>query len=130
MSSLSNYGEGAILDHLFGIAALAQPTLYVAVSTADPTDAGTGVAEPTDNGYARIATAAADWQRTDNVVDNANDLSFPEATGTWGTLTHIAIYDAAAGGNMIAHAALGTSKDIGANETLRFPAGNITFTMD
>jgi len=130
MSSLSDYGEGAILDHLFGIAAMAQPTLYIAVSTADPTDAGTGVAEPLGNGYARIATASSDWQRTDNVVDNVNELSFPEATGSWGTLTHIAIFDAASGGNMIAHAALGTSKAIAANETLRFPVGNITFTMD
>jgi len=130
MSSLSDYGEGAILDHLFGIAAMAQPTLYIAVSTADPTDAGTGVAEPTGNGYARIATASTDWQRTGNVIDNVNELSFPEATGTWGTLTHIAIFDAATGGNMIAHAALGTSKAIAANETLRFPVGNITFTMD
>ena len=130
MSSLSDYGEGAILDHLFGIAAMAQPTLYIAVSTADPTDAGTGVAEPLGNGYARIATASSDWQRTDNVVDNVNELSFPEATGSWGTLTHIAIFDAASGGNMIAHAALGTSKAIAANETLRFPVGNITFSMD
>jgi len=130
MSSLSDYGEGAILDHLFGIAAMAQPTLYIAVSTADPTDAGTGVAEPTGNGYARIATASTDWQRTGNVIDNVNELSFPEATGAWGTLTHIAIFDAATGGNMIAHAALGTSKAIAANETLRFPVGNITFSMD
>ena len=130
MSSLSDYGEGAILDHLFGISAMAQPTLHIAVSTANPTDAGTGVAEPSGNGYARIATAASDWQRTGNVIDNVNELSFPEATGTWGTLTHIAIFDAATGGNMIAHAALGTSKAIAANETLRFPVGNITFSMD
>lgn len=130
MSSFSDYAEGAILDHLFGGTAFTQPTLYVAVSTANPTDAGTGAAEPTGNGYARISTASADWTRTDNVVENANELAFPEATGSWGTLTHIAIYDAATGGNLIAHAALTTSKAIAANETLRFPAGNITFTLD
>lgn len=130
MSSLSNYGEGALLDHLFGLAAMTQPTLYIAVSTADPTEAGTGTAEPIGNGYARITTAPTDWSRTGNIVDNVTELSFPEATGTWGTLTHIAIYDALTAGNMIAYAVLGTSKAIGANETLRFPAGNITFTMD
>lgn len=131
MSSFSDYAEGAILDHLFSLSAgYAQPTIYLAVSTADPTDTGGGTAEPSGNGYARVATAASDWSRTGNVVDNANELSFPEATGSWGTLTHFALYDAATGGNMIAHAAMDTSKAIAANETLRFPAGNITFTLD
>lgn len=131
MSSFSDYLEGALLDHLFSKSAgYAQPTLYLAVSTADPTDAGTGVSEPSGNGYARVATAPADWERTTNEISNANQLSFPEASGSWGTLTHFALFDAATGGNMIAHAPLTTSKAIAANETLRFPAGNITVTLD
>lgn len=128
--SLSNYGEGAILDHLFGIATLTSPTLYLAVSTADPGEDGSGAAEPVGNGYARVVTADTDWQRTANVVDNVNQLSFPEATGAWGTLTHAALYDAATGGNLIASAALTASRAPVANDTLRFPVGNITFTLD
>ena len=128
--SFSDYAEGKVLDHVFGLAAFTQPTLYLAVSTADPTDAGTGAAEPSGNGYARVATAPADWTRTDNVVENANELAFPEATGSWGTLTHFAVYDASSGGNLIIHGTLTTAKAIAANETLRFPAGNLTFTLD
>lgn len=131
MSSFSDYLEGALLDHVFKKSAgYAQPTLYLAVSTADPTDAGTGAAEPVGNGYARVATAAADWARTGNVIDNVNQLSFPEATGSWGTLTHFAVYEALTGGNMLFHAPLATAKAIAANETLRFPAGNITVSLD
>ena len=129
--SFSDYAEQALLDHLFKLSAgYAQPTLYLAVSTADPLDDGSGVAEPVGNGYARVATAASDWQRTGSVVDNVNQLSFPQASGSWGTLTHFALFDAASGGNMIAHATLGTAKAIAANETLRFPAGNITLSLD
>lgn len=128
--SLSNYAEGAILDHIFGGTAFTQPTLYLAVSTADPTDDGSGAAEPSGNAYARVATVAGDWSRTDNVTENANQLAFPEATGSWGTLTHFMVYDAASGGNMIFHGALDVAKAITTNETLRFPAGNLTFTAD
>lgn len=128
--SFSDYAEGKVLDHVFGLASFTQPTLYLAVSTADPTDAGAGAAEPSGNGYARVATAPADWTRTDNVVENANQLSLPEATGSWGTITHFALYDALTGGNMVIHGSLSTAKVIAANETLRFPAGNLTFTLD
>lgn len=128
--SFSDYAEGKVLDHVFSLAAFTQPTLYLAVSTANPTDAGSGAAEPSGNGYARVTTSAASWSRTGNIVENAAELAFPEATGSWGTLTHFALYDASTGGNLIIHGTLTTSKAIAANETLRFPAGNLTFTLD
>lgn len=128
--SLSDYGEGKILDHLFSIAAYTAPTIYIAVSTADPLEDGSGLAEPVGNGYTRIATAGADWTRTGNVVSNGAVETFPEATGSWGTLTHIALMDASTAGNVIASSALTASKAVATNDTLRFPAGEIDFTMD
>lgn len=131
MSSISDYLEGALLDHLFSLSGpYTQPTIYVAVSTADPTDSGAGAQEPSGNGYARIATSASDWTRTGNTIQNDQELAFPEASGAWGTLTHVAMYDAATGGNLLLHGALTTAKAIAENETLRFPAGNLTFTLD
>lgn len=128
--SFSNYGEGAVLDHIFGKATMAQPTLHIAVSTADPTEDGSGAAEPVGNNYARVATAGSDWSRTGNVIENATELNFPEASGTWGTLTHFAVYDAATAGNLLFYGALTASKAIQANDTLRFPVSNLTFTLD
>lgn len=131
MSSFSDFYEGAVLDHIFGLsAALAQPTVYLAVSTADPTEDGSGLTEPVGNGYARVATAPADWQRTANVVSNATQIALPEATGAWGTITHFALMDAATGGNMLLYATMTEAKAIAANETLRFPAGNIDVALD
>jgi len=129
--SFSDYAEGKVLDHVFSLAAAyPRPTLYLGVSTTDPTDAGSSATEPAGGAYARIATTASDWQRTGSVVDNTSQLSFPEATASWGTLTHFVMYDAATGGNVIAHTELTSAKAIASNETLRFPVGNITFTLD
>jgi hypothetical protein len=128
--SFSDYAEGAVLDHVFNKTSYIQPTLYLAVSTANPTDAGTGAAEPVGNAYARVSTIGTDWSRTAAVMSNGVEMAFPEATGSWGTLTHFALYDALTAGNMVVYGALTTAKAIAASETLRFPIGNLTFTLD
>lgn len=128
--SFSNNAEGKVLDHIFKLAAYTQPTLYVGVSTANPLDDSSGVAEPGGSSYTRVATTAASWQRTEGQVSNATQLAFPEATGSWGSLTHFAVFDAATAGNVVFYGVLTTAKAIAANETLRFPVGNLTFTLD
>ena len=53
MSSLSDYTELEILDHIFGGAAYTSPTnVYLALYTVAPTDSGGGT-EVSGNGYAR-----------------------------------------------------------------------------
>jgi hypothetical protein len=128
--SFSDDAEAKVLDHVFGLATYTTPTLYLGVSTSDPTETGGGLSEPVGNGYARIATDPADWERFVNVVDNANELTFAEATGSWGTITHFALYDAASAGNLVIYGALATTRSISAATTLRFPATNLTFTLD
>ena len=128
--SFSDDAEAKVLDHVFGLATYTTPTLYLGVSTSDPTETGGGLSEPVGSGYARIATDPADWERFMNVVDNANELTFAEATGSWGTITHFALYDAASAGNLVIYGALTTARSISAATTLRFPATNLTFTLD
>jgi len=128
--SFSDYAEGKVLDHVFGKTAFTQPTLYLGVSTADPLDDNSGIAEPVGNGYARVATTGTDWSRAAGVMSNGVEMAFPEATGSQGTLTHFALFDAATAGNQITYGALTVDKAIAAAETLRFPAGNLTFTLD
>ena len=104
MGSFADYWENEILDHLFGKGNYTPPTIYVGLSTADPTDDATGLTEPSGNAYARVATSGANWNAASSgTIDNANDITFPEASGSWGTLTHFALFDAASGGNMLAH---------------------------
>lgn len=128
--SFSDYLENEILDHITGKGAYTSPTVYIAVSTADPTDDGSGIAEPSGNGYARVATSAATWNAASSgATSNAAAISFPTATGAWGTITHFALYDAATDGNILAHGDLDTPQAISNNQVLRFAAGELNITL-
>jgi len=131
MGSFADYWENEILDHVFGKGSYTPPTIYVGLSTADPTDDTSGLAEPSGNAYARVTTAGADWNvASGGAIANANDITFPEATGSWGTLTHFALFDAASAGNMLAHGALSVSKVISSGDTAKFAAGYLDATLD
>jgi hypothetical protein len=94
--SASDYTENKILDHLTGKTSFTKPTTYVGLSTADPTDDASGLAEPSGNGYARVETSGSDWDAAaSGATANAAEITFPEATGSWGTVTHFALFDAA-----------------------------------
>lgn len=127
--SFSNYAEGKVLDHVFGISAYTQPSLYVALSTTDPTDAGTGITEPSGDGYARVAHSG--WSRSGDTVSNSSEVTFPQATASWGTITHFAVFDALTGGNMVAHGALASGGEaVNTDATPKFAVGDLSFTLD
>lgn len=131
MGSFADYLENEILDHIFGKGIYTPPTIYVALSTADPGDDGAGLSEPSGNGYTRKSTIASDWNTaTGGTLDNANVITFAEASGNWGTISHFALMDAAAGGNLLAHGALSASKSIGSGNTTTFEAGDLDISLD
>ena len=131
MGSFGDYWENEILDHVFGKGSYTPPTIYVALSTAEPGDDGSALSEPCGNGYARQSTSASDWNAAaGGVIDNANEITFAEATGYWGTITHFALMDAASGGNLLAHGALSTSKSIGSGDTVSIAAGDLDVSLD
>lgn len=128
--SFSDYSENKVLDHLFGKLAFAMPTVYVALSTADPLDDASGIAEPVGNSYARVATSAADWNSASGgAIDNAAAITFNTATGSWGIITHTATYDSTSGGNMLAHGELDSPQAVGSGETIKFAAGELDVTL-
>ncbi len=131
MGSFSDYTEDALLNHLFSKADYAPPTIYVGLSTTDPGDNGAGLSEPTGNGYARVETAAADWNvAIDGLLNNANTILFSPAIGDWGTLTHFALFDAATGGHMLVHGTLARPKTIDSGDSARFASGELDITLD
>jgi len=131
MGGFSDYLENKILDHIFGKGSYTPPVIYVALSTSDPTDDGSGIAEPSGNAYARRQTSASDWNAaTSGSLDNASDITFGQATGNWGTITHFALFDAVTGGNMLAHGELSQPKAIGSSDTAKFEAGDLNISLD
>jgi hypothetical protein len=131
MGSFSNYWENEILDHLFDKGTYAPPTIYVALSTADPGEDGSGLDEPEGGGYARAATQPSDWNSaTSGLIDNAQAIEFNPATGNWGTMTHFALFDAATGGNLLAHGSLTQPETVNASDNALFPPSDLQVTLD
>lgn len=130
--SFTDFWENEILDHILNDGAYTAPTnIFVALSTTTPTDAGLNVTEPAGGAYARVSTGAADWNAAAaGTKDNANAITFPTATASWGTITHFVLYDASSLGNALAFGALGTSKAIGTDDTAEFAAGDLDITLD
>ncbi len=131
MSGFSDYWENEILDHLFGKGTYTAKTIYVALSTVDPGDDGSGIAEPAGGSYARVETSSADWtDASDGCIDNADAIQFPEATDSWGTITHFALYDALTGGHLLACGPLASALPIAAGDLVRFAPGELNVTLD
>lgn len=129
MSDFSNYAENAIGNHFLRNTATTSPTtVYVALFTAvTDAEAATGT-EVSGGSYAR--TAVTFGAPSNGVFTNSGTVTFPTATGSWGTVTHFAIFDAATSGNAISVIkALTASRTVASGDTLSFGAGNISFTI-
>ena len=132
IGSFSNFLEIEVLDHIFGKEAYTPPThIFIALSTADPGDSGGTISEPSGGSYARKSTDPADWDAAvSGALDNANAITFVEATASWGSITHFALFDALSSGNMLAHGALTTGKTIDNGDTASFAAGDLDVSLD
>lgn len=125
MGSLSNYLENKLLDHVLKTASFSVPSnIYIALSTADPLDTGAGLAEPSGGSYARVAHNTWD-AASGRATANTGTITFPTASGSWGTITHFAIFDASTGGNMLAHGSLSVSNSVVSGNIVTFAAGEI-----
>jgi len=126
--SMSDYLENALLNAVLRNTPYTSPSqVYVALFTSDPTDANTGT-EVSGGGYARQPVTFN--APTNGQVTNASDILFPVATASWGTVTHVGIYDAQTGGNLLFSGALTTSKTISANDQLKIAAGSLSISLD
>lgn len=136
MGSFSDYLENKLLDHIVGKTSFTIPTVYIALCTADPTDAGTGASMnevPNTNSYARKSTAGGDWDvAAAGAIANAVAIEFAQASGSWGTITHFALVDSGThgAGNMLAHGNLTASKVVTDGDTVIFAIGDLDITLD
>lgn len=126
--SFSNTFETHVLQYVFTADSVTRPTAwYVGLFTADPTDTGSGATEITGNNYSRVS---ATFTVSGNAATTSAAVEFSAATGSWGTISHIGIFDASSGGNLIAHSALTASKAIASGDVFRIPTGDIDITLD
>jgi hypothetical protein len=129
MAEFSNYLENALIDAVLRNTSYTSPaTVYVSLYTSDPTDADTGTEVSTSGtGYARQAVTFG--APSNGVSTNSADVTFPTATSSFGTVTHIGIHDASTGGNLLFHTPLDTSKTIDSGDIFKITTGNLSVTL-
>ena len=129
MAAASDFLELKLLDHALATTAYTAPgNVYVGLHTGSPGDDDAGSNEISGSGYTRKVAAFA-AAASGSASTNAT-ITFDAATGTWGTITHISLYDATTSGNLMFHGAVTTSKQIEIGDTFQISSGNLTISLD
>jgi hypothetical protein len=140
MSKFSNYTEQNIIETTLRGAVFPVPAgIYIALFTADPTDANVTANEVQAAAWPAYgrkdaavgAAISTGWTaNADGVSSNAKVITYSANNGAGVvTVTHIGIYDALTGGNLIYHAPLVSSKSLQIGDVLSFGIGAITVTV-
>ena len=123
--SFSNTYETRVLEWAFTTGAVTRPTSWtVALYTVAPGEAGGGT-EVAGGSYARTAVT---FTVTGDTASNSAAVEFPTATGSWGTVVALAVFDNSS--NMVAYANLTASRTIGSGDVFRIPTGDLDITLN
>lgn len=133
MSAFSDYLENALISATLRGGTYTGAGVYVALFTANPTDAGTG-AELTDSGYVRQrahATVVSDGFTVpaDGVSSNTRNLIFPAIVDSQKVVTHWGIFDSQTSGNLLYHSSMLNPKTLDPTDVLSFPIGSLIVTL-
>jgi len=130
--SLTNYGEGKVLGHLFGGTTYAPvATWYVGLFSVAPTDSTAGT-ELTGGGYARAAvtnnTTNFPVVTAGNPVVTGADVTLFTSSGSH-TAVAMGLFDAVTAGNLVAYSTF-TSTPIVNLDVVRIVAGQLSISLD
>jgi hypothetical protein len=131
--SFSDFLELEVLDHVFGNATYSAPAnLHIALFTVAPTDSGGGT-EVTGGSYARVSVTnnATNFPAASGgAKSNGAEITFVTATGNWGTIVAMGVFDAASSGNLLAWADVTPNKAINTGDTAKFAVGDFDLALD
>jgi hypothetical protein len=129
MAALSDHAENLLLNFLMTTGTATRPTnWYLALYTAAPNDAGGGT-EVSGNGYSRQSVSWDTASGTGGTTSNSGAVTFTASGGNFGNVTHIGIFDASSGGNLLWHGAMAAAKQVNAGDSIQFATGSIDLTI-
>tara|TARA_Y100001937_G_scaffold107362_1_gene149958 strand:+ start:1298 stop:1708 length:411 start_codon:yes stop_codon:yes gene_type:complete len=135
MTAASNYLEDTLLKHIMASAGTngadydtSSLAFFVSLHTGSPGEANDGANEITGNAYAR--QSATFGNVTSGSVSTNATISFPQASGNYSAnVTHIGIFDAASGGNLLFYGALSSAKTVTDGDVFQINSGSLTITL-
>ena len=130
----TNFFEEKMLNLMRGESITAPQTMYLALFQSNPSDAGTGT-EASYTGYSRMPiTFRAPYAQSSGsniyVLENSVEISFPEASASGNSITHVAVMDNVTGGNMWLYGELALPLAIQAGVTPVFRVASLQWTWE
>lgn len=130
-------GSTSVLNGLIGKSSGPLSSCYIALSSTAPNADGTNFTEPpASTGYARAVVGLTSQSATQVMSSPSNGTTvndriifFPEATQSWGTLTHFGLYSAQNSGTLILYGALSSPITVASSYVPLFRAGNFSLTL-
>ena len=108
-------------------------TVWVALHTADPCEAGSAVtSEATYTSYARVAvTKATGWTDGGSTFSNAALVQFPQCTGGSNAITHFSVVTTTSGaGQILVSGALSATLNVATGIQPQFAIGELDVAAD
>lgn len=129
MAELSNYLENKLLDHILrgatpGTAFVQPNSVWLAMHTANPTDAGTGT-EVNGGTYGRVQLTMSSAVNGSSSNTNAVTIAGMPTSN----VSYIALWDAQTNGNMLFHTSIST-QSFNSGDSATIAVGAITATLD
>jgi len=131
MSGWTDGEEQDILEYWFAGTTLPNAPTHIGLFTTNPADDGTGATEVSGGSYARqaFAQSGTNWGNSSagapSTIENLVAVTFPTASGSWGTVVGWGYFTALNAGTCLFFAELDTPKAIGLNDTAEFAVGSL-----
>lgn len=127
--NLSNYYRTAIMNTLRG-QIVSGFTPYMGLCNGNPEGSGS---EFSGYGYRRVQcsmSSPAEQPNGTTMVSNVNEVITDEATGNWGTLSYVCLYDALSDGHPFAIVPLNSSFNVTSQNAVGFHVGSLRFNIN
>jgi hypothetical protein len=133
MANFSTYIQEQFTSWLkAGTFATAPTSLICALSTADPLDDASGIAEPVAMGYSRetvdLGAASSVNGVGTTVTGPSAAVVFGPATGDWGSIAYWALYENA-GTNMLFHGSVTAAKTVVSGDSFVVNANSLSIII-
>ena len=103
--------------------------VYLGLSSSAPDVDGSGATEPLASaGYSRVELNSLDVP-TNGVITNKSEISFPESSASWGTVTHFVLYDAPVNGSLLMFNVLSQARSVEQATIVMVKAGSLKLTL-
>lgn len=141
-NAASNYLELTTLKHILQNASTngaaydtSSLDVYVSLHTGSPAEDDSGSNEISTSGfnYNREDVTFGDVTTVANVTSASSNstVTFGQASNDYSAdVTHIGMYDALTGGNLLFYGALATAKTVTAGDVFQINSGSLTITLD